>query len=162
MNIHWIAYVLAGFIATLFLTTSLAVCRGLGLTRMDFSLMLGTMFTYDRDRAKAVGFFLHFLFGWIFSFVYIVIFIEVGRDSGVSSVWIGPLLGLLHGMFLLSVGMWLLPSFHPRMASEDFGPEPTRQLEPPGYLALNYGGQTPLVTVIAHVAYGAILGLMYR
>jgi len=32
----------------------------------------------------------------------------------------------------------MLPGLHLRMASEQRGPEPTRQLEPPGFLALNY------------------------
>jgi hypothetical protein len=31
-------------------------------------------------------------------------------------------------------------------------------LEPPGFLLVNYGRQTPLATVLAHVAYGAIVG----
>jgi hypothetical protein len=31
-------------------------------------------------------------------------------------------------------------------------------LEPPGFLLLNYGRQTPVVTVLAHVAYGALVG----
>jgi hypothetical protein len=159
MNMHWSSYIISGFVATLVLTTSLSLSRGLGLTRMDFSLMLGTVFTYNRDVAKTLGFVLHFVFGWIFSLMYILIFMEAGKGW---YVWLGLVLGLLHGMFLLTVGMWLLPSMHPRMASEDAGPEPTRQLEPPGYLALNYGSRTPLATVLAHVIYGGILGLLYR
>ena len=31
-------------------------------------------------------------------------------------------------------------------------------LEPPGFLMLNYGARTPLVTLVAHIAYGAIVG----
>jgi hypothetical protein len=31
-------------------------------------------------------------------------------------------------------------------------------LEPPGFLMLNYGRRTPIVSVLAHVAYGAIVG----
>jgi hypothetical protein len=31
-------------------------------------------------------------------------------------------------------------------------------LEPPGFLLLNYGTQTPAVTILAHLAYGAIVG----
>jgi hypothetical protein len=31
-------------------------------------------------------------------------------------------------------------------------------LEPPGFLLRNYGPQAPLATIIAHIAYGAILG----
>jgi hypothetical protein len=30
-----------------------------------------------------------------------------------------------------------LPAMHPRMASEQDGPTPTKQLEPPGFMALN-------------------------
>lgn len=31
-------------------------------------------------------------------------------------------------------------------------------LEAPGFLMLNYGRQTPVVSVVAHIAYGAIVG----
>lgn len=58
--------------------------------------------------------------------------------------------------------MPLLPSVHPSMASEHRGPEPTRALEPPGFLALNYGRSTPVITVAAHVVYGIVLGALYR
>lgn len=33
-------------------------------------------------------------------------------------------------------------------------------LEPPGCMLLNYGRATPVVTVLAHVAYGAIIGFL--
>ena len=31
-------------------------------------------------------------------------------------------------------------------------------LEPPGFLLLNYGRRTPLVMVVLHLIYGAIVG----
>jgi hypothetical protein len=31
-------------------------------------------------------------------------------------------------------------------------------LEPPGFLMLNYGRSTPIVSLIAHVLYGTIVG----
>ena len=31
-------------------------------------------------------------------------------------------------------------------------------LEPPGFLMLNYELQTPFVNLVAHIAYGAIVG----
>jgi len=43
------------------------------------------------------------------------------------------------------------------MASERSGPDLHTVLEPPGPLGLNYGRETPLFTVAAHVAYGALL-----
>jgi len=36
-----------------------------------------------------------------------------------------------------------------------------RQLEPPGFLALNYGFQTPASVVVAHLIFGASLGAFY-
>ncbi len=34
----------------------------------------------------------------------------------------------------------------------------TALLEPPGFLLRNYGPGTPIVSLAAHVAYGAIVG----
>ena len=48
------------------------------------------------------------------------------------------------------------------MASEIRGPTAVRQLEPPGFLARNYGLATPFTSLIAHVVFGAILGGLYR
>ncbi len=31
-------------------------------------------------------------------------------------------------------------------------------LEPPGFLLRNYGSATPVATLLAHIAYGAIVG----
>lgn len=56
----------------------------------------------------------------------------------------------------------LLPTIHPRMATERAGPNSTTILEPPGLLALNYGWSTLLVTVAAHAGYGAVLGLLLQ
>jgi hypothetical protein len=48
------------------------------------------------------------------------------------------------------------------MATENHGPEPTRGLEPPGPLGSNYGYPTPVFTFLGHLAYGAVLGALYR
>lgn len=143
-----------GFVATLLLTTLEASARGLGVTRIDLPLMLGTIFTPNRDRAKWIGFLVHLINGWIFSLLYLAIFNALGRTEW----WIGALIGLGHSSFVLSVGMSILPGIHPRMASIEQGPDPTRQLEPPGFFALNYGKETPIVIVSNHILFGALLG----
>ena len=76
--------------------------------------------------------------------------------------WRGALIGLIHASFVLTAGMWLLPGLHPRMASEQHGPTLMRQLEPPGFLALNYGYQTPISVIISQVVFGIILGAFYE
>jgi hypothetical protein len=152
--IDWPSLFLFGFIATILLTTILTTCQGLNLTRMDIPYMLGTIFTSDRDKAKWMGFIFHVINGWVFALIYSLTLIL----SGFNTIFYGMLLGLLHGCSILTVGMNVLPSVHPRMADEQHGPDPTRQLEPPGFLALNYGRRTPVVTLAAHLLFGAVLG----
>jgi uncharacterized membrane protein YagU involved in acid resistance len=147
-----------GFVGTVVLTGLLSASQALGLTRMNIPFMLGTMTTPDRDRAKLVGFGMHLINGWLFATVYAAAFQSWRR----ATWWLGALIGLVHGLFVLVAAMPLLPSLHPRMANEQQGPTPTRQLEPPGAFALNYGKRTPISVVIAHLLYGAILGAFYR
>jgi hypothetical protein len=150
--------ILWGFVGTVVLTGLMAAGQHLGLTRMSLPFMLGTIFTPNRDRAKLVGFFVHALFGWLFAFAYTSAF-----ESWRRSNWcLGAGIGMVHALFVLLVGVRLIPSMHPRMASEEHGPTPTRQLEPPGFLALNYGRRTPVALLISHLVYGGILGAFYR
>lgn len=144
-----------GFIATLVLTSLLVGCKAFHLTRIDIPFLLGTLWTDDRDRAKWTGSILHVVMGWIFAFLYLGIF----ESTGIRTVGFGMLLGFFHAVVVLSFGMTVVESIHPRMATEERGPEPTRMLEPPGFMVMNYGRGTPLATIIAHVIYGGILGM---
>ena len=154
---NWGGWLLWGFVATVVLTLSMAGSQGMRLTRMSLPYMLGTMFTASRDRAKALGFVLHLINGWLFALVYVAAFNSWGR----STWWLGALIGLVHSLFVLTAGMRLVPGVHQRMASEQQGPTVARLLEPPGFLALNYGVQTPLSVIAAHLLFGAILGAFY-
>ena len=147
-----------GFAATVVLTTILRAAQALGYTRIDLPYILGSMITADRDRAKVYGYLVHMLNGWLFAFIYVAAM----ETAGTSALLIGLLTGFVHASFVLLVALPLIPAFHPRMASEGWGPEPTRQLEPPGNLGLNYGFSTPLITLLAHLVYGAILGAFYQ
>jgi hypothetical protein len=70
--------------------------------------------------------------------------------------------GLGHALFLLMVVVSLMPGVHPRMASERHGPSANRMLEPPGFLALNYGLPTPVSIIATHLVFGMILGSFYH
>ena len=156
MNLPSIA--LWGFIATIVMSGIMATAQGVGLTRISVPFILGTMVSADRYRAMLSGLFLHMINGWLFALLYALAFESLGR----ATVWLGVIGGILHSAFLLLVLMPLLPGLHPRMASERQGPTPTRALQPPGFLALHYGKQTPIVTVLAHIAYGAVIGAFYH
>jgi len=147
-----------GLLATGLLTTLLRAGQALHLTRMDTTLLLGTMLTPNRDHAKVIGFLIHFVNGWWIALLYAAFF----HGFGLATWWLGALMGAAHTAFILVAVLPLLPGIHPRMASDFCGPEPTRLLEPPGFLALNYGSRTPLAVLIAHVAYGTVLGAFYR
>jgi uncharacterized membrane protein YagU involved in acid resistance len=154
---NWASWLLWGFVATIVLTTLMAGSQGFGFTRMNIPYMLGTMFTPSRDRAKLIGFFLHLINGWLFSLIYVAAF----HLWGGATWWRGALTGFIHAGFVLTAGMRLMPGLHPRMASEQQGPTLMRQLEPPGFFALNYGFQTPISVIIAHLAFGIVLGAFY-
>jgi hypothetical protein len=144
-----------GFVGTLVLTTGLRAATELRLTRIDLPFLLGTAFTADRVRARALGYALHFLAGLGFASLYYLVF----RALGESSWWLGAALGLVHGLFagsaLVSI---LLPLVHPRMGTQSSAAHSRPLLEPPGFLLLNYGASTPAVTLVVHVIYGAIVG----
>ena len=151
---HWLLW---GFVATVVLTTVMAAGQGLGLTRISLPYLLGTMFTPNRDRALLLGLGVHLVNGWLFSLLYIAAF----HARGDASWWFGGLIGAVHAAFVLTIGVRFLPGLHPRMASEQHGPTVVRQLEPPGFLALNYGVQTPVAVLVAHLLFGMILGAFY-
>jgi hypothetical protein len=122
---------------------------------MDIPFLLGTALTDDRTRAKLVGYVLHFGAGLLFALIYNAGFIALGRAG-----WeVGLIFGLAHALFagttLVNV---LLPVVHPRMGTPSTAADSSPLLEPPGFMLLNYGRTTPVLTIVAHLAYGAIVG----
>ena len=155
MTMHMTGFlVLWGLVATTAMATILQRSQGLGFSRMSLTFLLGSAISGNRSWASVLGFILYLAGGWLFAFLYFLFFSSIG----VYTWWIGAVLGLIHGMFLLVCVIPLLPYVHPRMASEHDGATRLRQLEPPGFLAMNYGYQTPLVALLAKAIYGAVLG----
>ena len=149
------AAIIGGLAGTVVLTTILRAAGELGLTRMDIPFLLGTAVTADRVRAKAIGYALHFVFGLLFALAYYAVFLIIGH----SGLLLGAGFGLVHALFAGSALVnILLPVVHPRMSTGFDAAGSTPLLEPPGFLLVNYGRQTLLATVLAHVAYGAIVG----
>jgi hypothetical protein len=142
-----------GFVATMIMTIILYGSQVSGLSRLSLPFLLGTCLTSNRDHAHVVGFVVYMIGGWIFAFIYAAFFSAIG-----PTWWVGAVAGAVHGLFLLLVVLPTLPHFHPRMASEYEGPNETGQLEPPGFLGLNYGYRTPLTTLVAQTSYGLVLG----
>jgi hypothetical protein len=151
--------VAGGVIGTLAMATIIKGASELGMTRMDLALLLGTVVTPNRRKARAIGYIFYFVLGGVFAEAYGAFFAIIGRSS-----WqLGALLGALHAIFTATVLVSvLLPVVHPRMATSDTAANDITLIEPPGFLMLNYGRSTVLVTLVAHIAYGALVGLIVK
>jgi len=152
----WAGWALFGLLSTTILTALMISAQLGGQSRLDLPLILGTVVTRDPDRARAAGFVIHLVIGQMFALGYAACFALLGQ----ATWWLGGLLGALHGALALTVLIPLLVGIHPHMASNRAGLKSTAVLEPPGLLGLNYGPQTPLVAMAAHLAYGIALGLL--
>ena len=152
----WAGWALFGLLATAVLTAVMIAAQLDGLSRLDLPLILGTVLTPDPDRARVAGFLIHLVVGQVFALGYAAGFALLGQ----ATWWLGGLFGILHGAIALMALLPTLAGIHPRMASNRAGPGSTAVLEPPGLLGLNYGPQTPLVAMTAHLAYGIALGLL--
>lgn len=148
-----------GFIGMIVLTAALRSASEVGLTRIDLPFLLGTAPTSDRRRAKALGYLAHLVFGLLFALGYFAIFASIGRCGWLLGALLGVVQGLFAGTTLVNI---LLPIIHPRMGSSFTAADTSPLVEAPGYLMLNYGRSTFIVSMIAHVAYGSIVGASSR
>lgn len=146
-----------GGIATVTLTTILEGAMYMGWTRMSLPYILGTLVTPNRRLAPFLGAGIHLFNGYVFAFGYALTF----EALNTSSWWIGLLLGAAHSTVILSL-MPFIAGLHPRMATEQDGPDARRALQPPGFFGLNYGRRTPLFGVFSHLVYGLIMGTFYQ
>jgi len=158
MTLLW-SSLAGGFLGTLVLSTIQRAAGELGLTRMDLPFLLGTTVTDNRRLAKIYGYALHFMMGLIFAVLYGLCFAAIGQRGW----WLGALIGALHALFTATVLVnVLLPAIHARIGTPESAANEIALVEPPGFLMLNYGRNTFLVTLAAHVAYGAIVGWAVR
>src|SRR5262245_34814685 len=102
---NWASWLLWGFASTIVLTITLSASQGLKLTRINIPLLLGTMFTPHRDKAKWIGIFIHLINGLVFSLIYVLAFHLWG-----GATWQrGAVIGLVHAAFVLGVALPNLP-----------------------------------------------------
>jgi hypothetical protein len=144
-----------GAVGTVVLTSGLRLAQEAGLTRMDIPLLLGTALTEDRRRATFVGYAIHFVNGLLFALVYGAVFVAVGTAGWLFGLALGAVHAALAGGVLIDA---VLPAVHPRMGTPWTDATETPLLESPGFMLFNYGRNTAVVTLVLHLAYGAIVG----
>jgi hypothetical protein len=102
-----------------------------------------------------VGYAWHIVNGLVFSLVYFAVFEAVGRAGWAFGLALGAVHACFVGGGLVNV---VLPAVHPRMGTPWSDAEETPILEQPGFMLVNYGRMTAVVTFVLHLAYGAIVG----
>lgn len=155
---HLYTIILWGLCAAAIKATLLEGAQLFGFTRLNLPFMFGSFVSANRMLAVIWGYALFIILSLVTAFFYAVIFHNVGEAS-----WrMGGLIGILHGLFAVTVLLPNLPFVHPRMASDYDGPTSIRILEPPGPFGLNYGKWTALVVILAQTIAGALFGLGYQ
>ena len=97
----WSGWASFGVVATVLLTSVLVGAQLAGLTRLDIPLMLG-----------------HLAMDQFFALFYAAAFAELGRSG-----WgLGASFGVVHAAVAGAVLVPLLPTIHPRLATERAGP----------------------------------------
>jgi hypothetical protein len=144
-----------GLLGTVVMTTMLRAASEFGITRMDLPFLLGTTVSDDRRRAKVYGYIAHFVLGLLFAVGYALLFRATGHNGWMTGLVFGIVHAVFMGTTLVNV---LLPIVNPRIGTPETAADEIALIEAPGFMMLNYGRSTFVVTMLGHMAYGAIVG----
>lgn len=149
------AAILAGLIGGIAFLTVVTMGLGVGMTRMDFLRVLGSMIAPKASRGAtyAAGFAIHMMASAGFGLVYAAALTAVDVSSVGSAAGWGALIGTLHGIGVLIVLPMMLSMAHPLVRSGD--------LERPGALMTGFGSMTPVGSLAAHVVFGLVAASIY-
>ncbi len=135
---------LAGFVGWVVMTIVLLMAPLMGVPKMSIPAMLGGMFGLN---SIALGWVMHLMIGLVFGIVY--------------AYWLEPHLtgpGWFKGLkFSLIPWIVLMVIVAPMMPMVD----PMIRAMPPGFFFANMGLMATMGTLVAHLAYGVVLGAMY-
>lgn len=138
----------SGFLATLAITTVMYLLPAVGLPQVDLPIWVARLFLDDQVQIGAAGLGLHLMVGFAFAWLYVVQ-VEPRLTLGPGSS------GLLYG-----AGLWL---FVQAVAVPSLGAfsGALGQTAGPGPLASHFGLAAAGASLVAHLAYGGVLGYVY-
>ncbi len=134
--------IIAGFIATAGITGVLWLIDKTGWTKADMVRALGSLFTKSYENSLKVGLVIHFMAGIIISAVYLHILSILSLTSLVSAVFVGGIIGFVHG-FAFSFVMVIIAEQHPvpEFQQADF--------------------HVAVAHILGHIVYGMIIGAIF-
>lgn len=149
--ISWSGAIIWGIVATIVFTLFSMMGKKMGMTRMDLLDLLGSMFVDPgTSTSKRLGLMMHLMNGALLAiaWAYGAALLNLPANWITAMGW-SVVLWLLALMMMSTMG-----SVHPAIKN---GTQ-----EDPGPAATNYGKKTPLGSLIGHLIYGLVLGLLYQ
>jgi hypothetical protein len=150
-EIYWLGAIDWGVVATVAFTLFSLMGGAMGMTRMDILDLLGGMMASPGSTAsRAIGAVIHHTNGALLAIAWAYGVALVGLPAN----W---LTGLVWGAILTALALLMLSTMgavHPAIRKGE--------QEDPGPLATNFGAMTPIGSLMGHLVYGLVLGLLYQ
>lgn len=126
-----------------------------GMTRMNFLEVLGTMFAPGGSKTAVytIGLAVHLMMSAAFGLAHAGLLHAIGATTvGQAAGW-DLLIGAGHGLVILAVLPMALTAMHPLVRKH--------AMDPPGVALTGFGNGTPIGSLVAHVAFGLVTGAIY-
>jgi hypothetical protein len=147
--------IVAGLVGGLAFLIVVTMGYAVGMTRMNFLYILGSMLAPKSPRSTvyAIGLGVHAMASAAFGLVHAGILHAIGVTSvGQAAGW-DLLIGGVHGLLVLIVLPMALEMMHPLVRRGE--------IERPRIALTGFGTMTPIGSLAAHVAFGVVTGALY-
>lgn len=129
--------------------------RAIGMTRMNFLEVLGTMLAPAANKATvyATGLGVHLMASAGFGLAHAGLLHAIGITSVSQAAGWDLVLGAAHGVVILAMLPAMLTLMHPLVRKH--------AMDQPGVALTGFGVGTPIGSLMAHVAFGLVAGSVY-
>lgn len=148
--ISWAGALVWCAVATVVFTAFSMMGKAMGMTRMDLLDLLGSVAAEPHsDRSRATGAAIHLMNGAVLAVAWGYGARLLGAElNWVSGLWWGVVLWALALLMMSTIG-----AVHPAIRRGE--------QDDPGPAAMNFGPMTPVGSLMGHLVWGAVLGLLY-
>lgn len=147
--------IIGGLIGGVGLLMVIYMGYAVGMTRMNFLRILGTMMLPRASDTVAygVGLMAHLMLSAVFGLLHAGLLHAVDVATlGEAAGW-DLVFGAAHGIVILMAMPMMLTLMHPLVRSGE--------IEHPGIALAGFGAMTPVGSLMAHVVYGVVTGAIY-
>jgi len=139
----------SGFLATLAITTTMYVLPAVGLPQVDLPIWFARLFVTDPVQVGVVGLAAHLIAGFAFAWLYV--------EQVEPRLTLGPgTSGLVFGACL-----WLFVQVVAVPTLGTIGAALGGAAAEPGFVSGHFGIAAAAASLLAHLAYGGVLGYVY-